>query len=77
MHQNEGDGKFYIQGQEDLYQPDEVVKFFWPGGTWAVWALQLWAAMLSVLGALALAPVTWVEQKRADNKKRVNGVKRA
>jgi hypothetical protein len=63
--------KWYIISQEDLYQTDEVVKFFWPGGSWVLWAFQLFATFMCIVGALMLAPVTWVAQKRAA---RVNGV---
>jgi len=67
------DGKYYIQSQEDLYQLNEVVKFFWPGGATIIWLWQVFATGLCILGALMLAPITWVEQRHANS---VNGVKK-
>jgi hypothetical protein len=70
------DGKYYIQSQEDLYQSNEVVKFFWPGGATIIWFWQLFATGLCILGALTLSPITWVEQRHANRVNGVNGVKR-
>lgn len=56
LHLVQREGKFYITAQEDFYQPDEFVKFFWPGGQWVVAAVQWLAVVLCVLGALVLAP---------------------
>ncbi|KAN0105071.1 hypothetical protein V8E51_010816 [Hyaloscypha variabilis] len=67
------DGKYYIQSQEDLYQLNEVVKFFWPGGATIIWLWQLFATALCIVGALLLAPVTWVEQRHANS---INGIKK-
>jgi hypothetical protein len=67
------DGKYYIQSQEDLYQLNELVKFFWPGGAIIIWLLQVFATGMCILGALVLAPITWVEQRHANG---VNGVKK-
>lgn len=67
------DGKYYVREQEDLYQLNEVVKFFWPGGATVIWLLQFLATGLSILGALALAPVTWYAQRRANQ---VNGTRK-
>jgi hypothetical protein len=72
-YDNAEGGKWYIMHQEDLYQTDEVVKFFWPGGNWVLWAFQLFATGMCILGALSLAPVTWMMQRRSV---KVNGVKR-
>ncbi|EPE31204.1 hypothetical protein GLAREA_04171 [Glarea lozoyensis ATCC 20868] len=66
------EGKYYIIHQEDLYQTDEVVKFFWPGGSTVIWGFQMFATCMCILGALALAPVTWAAERRARGK--VNGV---
>jgi hypothetical protein len=62
------DQKYYIRSQEDLYQLNEVVKFFWPGGATIIWLWQMFTTALCLFGALALAPVTRMEQKQ------VNGV---
>ena len=50
-----------------------MVKFFWPGGATVVWLWQIFAMVLCVVGALALAPFTWMYQRRAN---RVNGVEK-
>jgi len=69
--QSTGDNKYYIKSQEDLYQLNEVVKFFWPGGATIVWFWQIFATFLCIVGALMLAPVTWMIQRQS---KKVNGV---
>jgi len=56
------EAKYYIQSQNDLYQVNEFVKFFWPGGFLFVWAWQLFATLFCVLGAIALSPITYAEQ---------------
>lgn len=70
------DKKYYIASQEDLYQLNEVVKFFWPGGATVIWLWQMMATAMCVLGALTLAPVTWLEQRRANRRVGVNGGKK-
>jgi hypothetical protein len=72
--QSENDSKYYIKGQEDLYQLNEVVKFFWPGGATVIWLWQVFNTFLCILGALLLAPITWIEQGHSN---KVNGVKKA
>lgn len=72
--QSEDDNKYYIKGQEDLYQLNEVVKFFWPGGATIIWLWQLFATGLCILGALCLAPITWIEQGHSN---KVNGVQKS
>ena len=67
------DNKYYIKSQEDLYQSNEVVKFFWPGGATIIWLWQLFATGLCIAGALILAPVTWTSQRHSNA---VNGPKR-
>src|SRR4051812_15196080 len=74
LHHSPNDSKYYIASQEDLYQLDEVVKFFWPGGATIIWIWQLFATFLCILGSLILAPITWIEQRQANAK--VNGVKK-
>nr|AGU10923.1 hypothetical protein [uncultured organism] len=64
------EGKWYIISQEDFYQTNEVVKFFWPGGNMVIQGFQMWATFMCILGALLLAPVTWAAQRRAG---KVNG----
>jgi hypothetical protein len=72
LSHNSSKGKFYIKSQEDLYQSNEVVKFFWPGGATIVWLWQLFATLMCILGALVFAPITWMEQRHAV---KINGVK--
>lgn len=50
------------------------MKFFWPGGATIIWFWQLFATAMCILGALVLAPVTWIEQRHAN---KVNGVKKS
>lgn len=52
------DEKYYIAKQEDLYQLNEVVKFFWPGGDLVLWIFQVFATGMCILGALVGWPVT-------------------
>lgn len=69
---SEDDGKYYVKSQEDLYQLNEVVKFFWPGGAMIIWFWQIFATAMCILGALMLAPFVWTEQRHSN---KVNGVK--
>jgi hypothetical protein len=71
---HKSDGKYYIKSQEDLYQSNEVVKFFWPGGATIIWLWQLFATFLCIVGALTLAPVTWMYQRQSN---KVNGINKS
>ncbi|KAJ4303293.1 hypothetical protein N0V90_002186 [Kalmusia sp. IMI 367209] len=62
LRRNRGDGKYYIQSQNDLYQTDEFVKFLIPPSWIIVWLWQFWATAFCLLGAAALWPITWAEQ---------------
>ncbi|KAF2134560.1 hypothetical protein P153DRAFT_4623 [Dothidotthia symphoricarpi CBS 119687] len=62
LQRNEGDGKYYIAEQNDLYQVDQFVKFVAPGSWVLVWLLQFWATFFCVLGTVAGIPITWVEE---------------
>jgi len=62
--------KYYIKSQEDLYQSNEFVKFFWPGGDTIVWVWQWIATLLCILGSALFFPVTWAEEKFAKKKSR-------
>lgn len=69
------DDKYYIQKQEDLYQSNELVKFFGPGYSALVLLQQLIASIFCIIGAFIFAPITWLEQKRAQcYRKKLNGV---
>lgn len=56
--------RYYIQQQQDLYEPDECCKFF--SLFRVVWLLavvwQFVATGFCVLGALLGGPVSWVEE---------------
>jgi len=63
------DNKYYIDSQQDLYQLNEFVKFVWPGGATLLMLWQWMNTLLSIAGAVILAPVTWVEEKVGEGKK--------
>lgn len=63
LQHNESDGKYYIAGQNDLYQTDEWVKFIplVPGVSLLVRTLQLMATVFCVLATYVFWPVTLME----------------
>ncbi|KAL5344081.1 hypothetical protein BJX70DRAFT_7633 [Aspergillus crustosus] len=55
---------YYIQKQEDFYQPQEFIKFVVPyGGHFLVVLWHAFASLFSILGVYALWPVMWAEEK--------------
>jgi hypothetical protein len=46
-----------------------VVKFFWPGGATVVGLWQIIATVWCVVGALAFAPLTGLEQKWSERER--------
>ncbi|ORY04295.1 hypothetical protein BCR34DRAFT_627114 [Clohesyomyces aquaticus] len=62
LGRSEGDRKYYIESQNDLYQVDQFVKFVAPGSWVLVWLWQFWATFFCLLGAAALWPVSVVEE---------------
>ncbi|CAI6335219.1 unnamed protein product [Periconia digitata] len=60
---NRGDEKYYIASQNDLYQVNEFFRFLFPFGWVLVWVWQVCATLFCLLGALVLAPVSWIEEK--------------
>lgn len=56
LQKDEVVNRYYIEGQEDLYQPEEFFKFFLPGGYCFGKAAQLFAGAFSVLAAIFLVP---------------------
>jgi hypothetical protein len=79
LHHSQQDGKYYITSQEDLYQSNDIASFLFPwfgAGAAMVWFWQVFATGLCILGALAFAPITWLEQRHASSKGMVNGVKK-
>ncbi len=63
------DNKYYIESQTDLYQLNEFVKFVWPGGATLLMFWQWMNTLLSILGAVVLAPMTWAEERIAEGRK--------
>jgi hypothetical protein len=55
--------KYLIQSQNDLYQVNEFVKFFWFGGWLFLWVWQVFAALFCAVGAGIGLPVTWVNER--------------
>ncbi len=61
--------KYYVESQKDLYQLNEFVKFVWPGGATVLLLWQWMNVLLSIAGALALAPMTWFEERVSERKR--------
>ena len=64
-------GKWYISSQNDLYQTDQWIKFVLP---WLAWIVPLWqlvATLVCVAASYAFAPVTWWEETRQRQFRRV------
>ena len=61
MH-SKSDGKYYIEGQNDLYQVDQFVKFVSPGGWVLVWIWQMIATLFCLAGVVTLWPIIMVEE---------------
>jgi hypothetical protein len=55
--------RYYVASQEDLYQTTEFLKFAWFGIWYIGLAWQLFATAMCLVGAFALSPITWVEEK--------------
>lgn len=62
LKHSRGEGKYYIDDQNDLYQVDQFVRFVWLGGWILVRIWQFIATLLCVLGAVVLWPVSIVEE---------------
>jgi hypothetical protein len=60
--------KYTIVSQQDHYQTNEVVKFFWPGGNLLLLAWQNLATFFCIIGAILLSPITMLEQRVAQKK---------
>lgn len=71
LDRNKEDGKWYIKGQEDLYQLNELVKFFWPGGATIMYLFQLWVTFICSVGSLILWPQTLLEQWVYEKEKKI------
>lgn len=56
--------RYYIQKQEDFYQPQEFIKFVMPfGGSLLVAMWHAFASLFSIIGVFALWPIMWAEEK--------------
>jgi hypothetical protein len=62
LRHNNGDGKYYIHSQNDLYQVDQWIRFILPGGWILIYLWHAWATFFSVVGTYVLMPVTWIEE---------------
>jgi hypothetical protein len=62
LRHNKGDNKYYIHGQNDMYQVDQWIRFILPGGHLLIYLWHAWATLFCVVGAYVLTPVTWVEE---------------
>ncbi|KAL3480854.1 hypothetical protein BJX99DRAFT_205414 [Aspergillus californicus] len=59
----QGSKLYYIQKQEDFYQPTEFVKFVVPFGIGSL-MVMMWhafASLFSIIGVFALWPIMWAE----------------
>jgi hypothetical protein len=63
LKREEGEGRYYIESQEDLYQTDQFARFVWFGVWRGVMVFQVVNLIVCVLMALLLKPVTWVEER--------------
>lgn len=63
LTQDKKTSKYLITSQNDLYQVNEFVKFFWFGGWLFVSIWQAFATIFCLIGAVLLWPQTWVEER--------------
>ncbi|KAL4952279.1 hypothetical protein BDW69DRAFT_168082 [Aspergillus filifer] len=60
----DGEKRYYITKQEDLYQTDEFIKFVVPyGGQLAVLMWHAFATLFSIMGVFVLYPVMFAEER--------------
>jgi hypothetical protein len=64
-----GEGKYYIEEQEDLYQTTEWLKFAWFGIWRLAWVMHLLAMVVCIIMAGVGAPVSYVEERFGIGKK--------
>jgi hypothetical protein len=53
---------YLIQSQNDLYQVNQFVRFFWLGGWLLLWLWQIMATFFCLIGTVLLWPQTWAEE---------------
>ncbi|KAH8588032.1 hypothetical protein B0O99DRAFT_377588 [Bisporella sp. PMI_857] len=73
LYQSPHNGNYYVFSQEDLYQTNEFVKFFWPSGATILYLWQISATMVCVIGSLLLF---WVTRTQQWNANRINGIEK-
>lgn len=76
LEYNKHNDRYYIASQNDLYQVDQFVRFFAPGGWILVQMWQFWATFFCLLGAIALWPISFAEEFKANGGKMGNGVRK-
>lgn len=74
LERSESDGLYYLKSQDDLYQVNQFVKFFAPGGTLLVWLWQMMATLLCIVLAIAFWPVSWFEEHGGEVKRKKDEV---
>lgn len=62
LEHNKAKEKYYIQSQNDLYQTNDFVRFFWPGGWLVVWLWQVVATLVCYVLAFICQPISWIEE---------------
>jgi hypothetical protein len=61
----DGRPKYFVTGQNDLYQTSEFVKFVFPWFGLATFGVMLWqfiATLFCVVGAVLGWPISWLEE---------------
>ncbi|KAL4778971.1 hypothetical protein BJX76DRAFT_342102 [Aspergillus varians] len=62
--QGDGEKRYYIRKQEDLYQTSEFIKFVMPyGGHLLVGMWHAFASLVSIIGVFVLWPVMWAADR--------------
>ncbi|TID22213.1 hypothetical protein E2P81_ATG11319 [Venturia nashicola] len=60
--QDKQTSKYLIKSQDDRYQVNEYIRFFWFGGSFLVGVWQIFTALFCSIGAVLTLPQTWVEE---------------
>lgn len=76
LERSQDDGLYYLKSQDDLYQVNQFVKFFAPGGSVLVWLWQMLATLMCLVLAVAFWPVSWYEEHGGEVKRRKDEVVR-
>jgi hypothetical protein len=63
--------RYFIAGQEDLYQVNEFLKFIAPFGAAFIWSIwQLFATFLCTLGVFVFFPLNFLRDRTIDSVKK-------